>query len=133
HVEHCLKCQETLQQLTEDSLLFPADPASTMTRAPLLELRDHASKYAKESPGADVRESEVSRAREPQSLGFLTPSARPDSLGRLGHYEILEVLGQGGFGVVLRAFDETLHRMVAIKVLAPALTATLSARQRFLR
>jgi hypothetical protein len=66
-------------------------------------------------------------------LDFLQPSTRPDSLGRLGHYEILEVLGQGGFGIVFRAFDEQLQRVVAIKVLAPALADNSSARKRFLR
>ena len=46
---------------------------------------------------------------------------------------MLEVLGKGGFGIVVRAFDENLHRVVAIKVLAPALAATSPARKRFLR
>ncbi len=27
-------------------------------------------------------------------LGFLSPSKKPDSLGRLGHYEVLEVIGK---------------------------------------
>jgi len=51
----------------------------------------------------------------------------------LGHHEVLEVLGRGGFGIVVRAFDETLHRMVAIKVLSPQLASTSPARKRFLR
>jgi serine/threonine protein kinase len=72
-------------------------------------------------------------AHAPADLSFLTPSNRPDSLGRLGHYEVLQVLGKGGFGIVLRAFDETLQRVVAVKVLAPQLAATSPARKRFLR
>ena len=46
----------------------------------------------------------------------LPPSSKPGSLGRLAHYEILAVIGQGGFGTVLKAFDEKLHRVAAIKV-----------------
>ena len=67
------------------------------------------------------------------ALGFLATPRRPDSLGRIGHYEVLEVLGRGGFGIVFRAFDETLQRVVAIKVLAPSMAATSPARKRFLR
>jgi eukaryotic-like serine/threonine-protein kinase len=66
-------------------------------------------------------------------LGYLQPSSQPNSLGRLGHYEILEVVGRGAFGTVLRAFDEKLQRVVAIKVLAPEMAATSPARKRFLR
>jgi serine/threonine protein kinase len=64
---------------------------------------------------------------------FLRPGTRPGSLGRLGHYEVLEVLGEGGFGTVLRAFDDRLHRVVAIKVLAPHLATSGTARARFIR
>jgi hypothetical protein len=70
---------------------------------------------------------------ETLALEFLEPSSEPGSLGRLGHHEVLEVLGRGGFGIVVRAFDEALHRMVAIKVLDPLLASTSPARKRFLR
>jgi formylglycine-generating enzyme required for sulfatase activity len=66
-------------------------------------------------------------------LGFLAPPTRPDALGRIGHYEVLEVLGKGAFGIVFRAFDDVLQRVVAVKVLAPQLAATSPARKRFLR
>jgi eukaryotic-like serine/threonine-protein kinase len=66
-------------------------------------------------------------------LGFLSPATRADSLGRIGHYEVLQVLGQGGFGIVFRAFDDVLHRVVAVKVLSPLMAATSPARKRFLR
>jgi serine/threonine-protein kinase len=66
-------------------------------------------------------------------LDFLTPSDWPDSLGRLGTYEVKGVLGQGGMGVVLKALDPALNRNVAIKVLAAHLASSGAARQRFLR
>ena len=68
-----------------------------------------------------------------QLAGLLTPSERPGSLGRVGHYDVLEIRGQGGFGIVARAFDNSLQRVVAIKFLSPALAATSPPRQRFLR
>jgi len=53
-------------------------------------------------------------------LTFLEPSTRPDSLGRLGHYEVLQVLGKGGFGIVFSRLSTTCsQRVVAIKVMAP--------------
>jgi eukaryotic-like serine/threonine-protein kinase len=66
-------------------------------------------------------------------LEFLQPSQKADSLGTLGHYEVLKVLGQGGFGIVLQAFDEKLHRLVALKVMNPQLAATSPPRKRFLQ
>jgi hypothetical protein len=66
-------------------------------------------------------------------LSFLGPPSEPGSLGRLDHYEVLEVVGRGSTGVVLRARDTKLQRVVAIKVLAAPLAVSGTARQRFAR
>src|SRR5688572_19505670 len=64
---------------------------------------------------------------------FLQPSDKPGSIGRLGHYEVSRILGQGAFGIVLHAFDEKLHRQVAIKVMAAHVANDPAFRERFLR
>jgi eukaryotic-like serine/threonine-protein kinase len=51
---------------------------------------------------------------------------------RLGPYEILEPLGQGGMGEVYRARDERLHRDIAVKVIHPELV-TADSLGRFRR
>jgi hypothetical protein len=52
---------------------------------------------------------------------------------RLGHYEILAPLGQGGMGEVYRARDGKLHRDVALKVLPDALARDQERLARFRR
>jgi serine/threonine protein kinase len=51
-----------------------------------------------------------------------TPSALPPGT-RLGEFELLSVLGVGGFGIVYLAFDHALEREVAIKEYMPATLA----------
>lgn len=66
-------------------------------------------------------------------LRLLGPTDDPDRMGRIGPYEVVGILGQGGMGAVFKAFDSGLNRFVAIKILLPHLAAAGAARARFRR
>ncbi len=50
---------------------------------------------------------------------------------RLGQYEIVSLIGGGGMGLVYKAQDTRLKRLVALKLLPPELTRDETAKQRF--
>jgi serine/threonine protein kinase/Tfp pilus assembly protein PilF len=51
----------------------------------------------------------------------------------LGHYRVIDKIGEGGMGSVYRAMDLTLHREVALKFLPAELASDPSAQQRLLK
>lgn len=79
------------------------------------------------------RNTEFRSVAVQDALDSLAPSEHPDHLGRIGSYEITGVVGVGAMGVVLKAIDPSLDRVVAIKMMAPQLANNEMARKRFLR
>jgi serine/threonine protein kinase len=94
--------------------------------------RETSSEIFKETQAFERRAAESGPAGL-RPADFLASPQAADELGRLGNYRILKELGAGGMGVVFLAEDLQLRRRVALKVMAPALAADETARQRFLR
>ncbi len=65
--------------------------------------------------------------------GLLEPCDDEAYPARLAEYKVSAVLGRGGMGIVLEAYDESLHRAVALKVLRPELADDRAALTRFTR
>ena len=57
-------------------------------------------------------------------------SVRPD---RLGSFQVIRKLGEGGMGIVYKATDLNLSRPVAIKVISPQMLGNTNMHRRFLR
>jgi formylglycine-generating enzyme required for sulfatase activity len=70
---------------------------------------------------------------DPRFMEFLAPPGAEDELARLGKYRILAILGHGGMGVVFKAEDPMLDRLVALKVMLPEVAARPGMKERFLR
>jgi formylglycine-generating enzyme required for sulfatase activity/serine/threonine protein kinase/Tol biopolymer transport system component len=133
HLEECRECSRRFEELAGQAGL-PLPPSGEISQGEdesQPALHRVIEELAANGPGETAMPTRSSTEDVP--LDFLAPSDRSDALGRLGHYEILEVLGQGGMGLVLRALDAKLNRVVAIKTLAPLLAANATARRRFLR
>jgi hypothetical protein len=121
---------EDLMRATQEAA--PASDALTAAFQPSAETGALSAPRAGGDGPAETRAEPQAGGKDP-GLSFLEPCGREGTLGRLRHYEVLRVLGKGGFGIVLEALDEKLQRRVAIKVLGPQLAGNATARQRFVR
>lgn len=121
HIEMCNACRSALESMAADEHWWQGTRSNLSNGGavggfgPLMP-RDGVSDRATSVP-----------------LDFLLPSDNPAMLGRLGEFEIIELIGSGGMGIVLKGYDQELNRYVAVKVLHPHCATSAAARRRFVR
>lgn len=126
HLDACSDCSQRLEQL--------AAPAGRWNDVKINLSNGYRQRQPSEiKPWASNTPTSTVPFTVQQIGRMLNPTDNPNSLGRLGSYEVIGVVGSGAMGTVLKAVDPTLDRVVALKVMNPTLAGCGTARNRFAR
>lgn len=117
HIEGCLRCETIMEDLCNDDheettmnhvIIETLRPAGLQLRCPFCRnattLVPDASSIEIECPSCG------------SNLSLIDKHAEAVQPVKIGHFELIERLGMGGFGTVWKAKDTALERMVAIKI-----------------
>src|SRR6056297_42789 len=125
HLDDCHPCQQRLARIAAEESFWQAS--------------SHGLRSCQWEPSADAAingDVEADFDSEAESGGptksasdpllpvvrsLLAPSEQEHSLGRLGRFEVLGIVGSGGMGIVLKCRDVDIDRVVAVKIPSPHL------------
>lgn len=121
HLDDCETCRLAIEQQAAEADFWVATSANLDVRSDITTTAMPPLEFNDDDPGS---------RRFLQD--WLDPSESAE-LGVLNQYQIHEVVGIGGMGLVLRGHDATLNREIAIKTLRQYLLGSGAARRRFSR
>lgn len=133
HVSDCEICQTRLLNMAADDTWRETFSSSIQELPTLTESPLDSGEFTR-PPNQGPVGDEFDLLTVDQMLKEVLQSPRhPEMMGRLDRYDVESVIGCGGMGVVLRGFDQDLHRPIAIKMILPRLSRNGTAKQRFER
>ena len=118
HLETCEACRQAVEEMGGDLGTLPV--RRSCDEGTVGQLEDAVRMTMPEEPPAEL----------PQSILLDAPRSAK-YLAYLDGYDVERVIGAGAMGVVVKAYQESLNRHVAIKIMSPALAQSTVARRRF--
>lgn len=122
HLQSCQECRQLLERMTAHTK--PSEMPDTASEEQLSTLKLRVLRRMETPHAADSCND--TRALEPNR----PPRELPE---RIGRFQVVRLLGEGGFGLILLAYDPLLRRQVALKLPRATLIADSQQEQRFLR
>src|SRR5262249_40092909 len=131
HIEECPDCRRTLDRLLISDGWPGRSEAMSAADFPVNEPPARGCDLEQTPPSCPTTWQVHGQTTPPREIIFPCPPTAEAPLGQLGAFDILAHVGAGSYGVVFRARDRKLSRIVALKIVRPELAGVTEVRKSF--